>query len=292
MKKRHLPLLALSALGCMLMSCGARSYIGTYEFQMGKNSGAHALARIQLFNEDFSSGDKILGKKMSLFGEVSAGPKNSDASTSAEPGILDALANGVEMAGYYNITPELNSEREQLQIGFSLDQIGNVSTSDSEEPVDISHEVIEKFIFGEIDASKIYLQVPVSFTDLQMQLYWYGADLPFLHALDGNSNFLSGLLSVLTDEEEPAPAVSSSAPSVSSDVSSSSEPAQSAISAEPGAQSSSSGETSVEPEITEHAAGTKPTQDDIDKINETYPASHNGMMFRTFYTVSLALSRQ
>lgn len=292
MKKRHLPLLALSALGCMLMSCGARSYIGTYEFQMGKNSGAHALARIELYNEDYTAGDKPLGKKMKFYGEVSAGPKDSDVSTSAEPGILDNLASGVEMAGYYNITPERDSEREQLHIGFSLDQIGTVSSSDSEEPIDISHEIIEKFIFGEIDASKIYLQVPVSFTDLQMQLYWYGADLPFLHALDGNSNFLNGLLSILTDEEEPAPAVSSSAPSASSDVSSSSEPAQSAISAEPGAQSSSSGETPVEPEIVEHAAGTKPTQDEIDKINETYPASHDGMKFRTFYTVSLALSRQ
>ena len=42
----------------------------------------------------------------------------------------------------------------------------------------------------------------------------------------------------------------------------------------------------------EHEIGTHPTKEDIDKINETYPSSHDGTKFRDYHILKLGLIKQ
>ena len=45
-------------------------------------------------------------------------------------------------------------------------------------------------------------------------------------------------------------------------------------------------------EVEAHQVGTHPTKADIDKINETFPDSHNGDKFRDYYTISMGLAKE
>ena len=142
----------------------------------------------------------------------------------------------------------------------------------------LDSEIIEKFIYSEIDDKKIYLHVPVSFEDLELQLYWYGMDLPWLSSLD---DLIMGKIAI---------------PNFSFDDSSesSSEESESTSSQESASEESDSEHVPFLPgtETLEHPTGSKPTKEDIEEINKTYPAAHNGEKYRSFYTISLALTRQ
>ncbi len=277
--KRTLPL-ALTAL--LLVGCGNKSYAGTYLFQMGKVSGAHASASIELGTESYVLKGKDYGQKMTLRGQVAMGAKEdgeeAEEGESLSGGIQAMLAKGVTINGYYNVEEKKDEPREHLKLGFGLDFLKDLFgdlIEDVEEST-LPPEVIEQFVYGEIDASKIYLQIPVSFTDLQMQLYWYGFDLNWMAILD----------ELVADDEEgegsgtDSSSSQSSAPAQSSSEQSSSEQGSSAVEPTPTIKTES------------HVPGTKPTKEQIDKINETYPASHNGKKFRNFYTISIGLTRQ
>ncbi len=41
-----------------------------------------------------------------------------------------------------------------------------------------------------------------------------------------------------------------------------------------------------------HAVGSHPTQEQVDKINETYPDTHEGKKFRDYHTLSMGLLKQ
>ena len=270
--KRTLPL-ALTAL--LLVGCGNKSYAGTYLFQMGKVSGAHASASIELGTESYVHQGEDYGQKMTLRGQVAMGAKDdaeeAEEGESLSGGIQAILAKGVTINGYYNVGEKKGESRKHLKLGFGLDFLKDLfgDVIEDVEESTLPPEVIEQFVYGEIDASKIYLQIPVSFTDLQMQLYWYGFDLNWLSILDA-----------LTPEEGEGEGSGTDSSS-----SQSSSPAQSS-------SQQSSSEEEPKPVIDSHEPGTKPTKEEIDKINETYPASHNGKKFRNFYTISIGLTRQ
>lgn len=278
--KKALPL-ALVAL--LLAGCGKSGYVGSYLFQMGKNSGAHVTANIDLYNDDYIYGGVNYGKKMLLKGQVQTGPQTSESSSSEESSLPDAidgesllsggmetiLRKGLAINGYYTVGEDRPEGRKHLQLGFSLDFLAEMLEIEVEEDLQLPPEVLQNFIYGEIDSRKIYLQIPVSFADLQMQLYWYGIDFNWLTLLDQ-------LADAMQDEES-----SSDTSMVSSESSSS-------------ASSISSEGTGFEPPVVveAHEPGTKPTQDDINEINKTYPQNHGGEKFRNFYTISLGLTRQ
>ena len=274
MKKRLL--LGLSLVPLALASCGSKGYEGVYSFQLGKNSGAHATASITLKNDDYSYKGKVYGKQMTIYGEMALGPQQNDASLADssmdEPGASEegeesenpfaglnfsdmmtkALAEGVEEEGYYRVAEDRPSGRKHLCLGFAMEFFEEIY---GEMGIELSSELIEQIIFSEIDDKKIYLQIPVSFKDLELQLYWYGTDIRFLSSLDGNDADLFNPIQSREDDSE------SSLPPL------------------------------IEP-VEPHEVGTKPTKEDIAKINETYPATHDGELYRYFYTVSLALTRQ
>ena len=266
MKKRILLGLALVPLA--LASCGANGRAGIYSFQMGKTSGAFVSANMTLTDEPYLLHGENHGKKMTLMGQMRPGPKeessgsSESSASSSNPGtlsdtMLDMFEKGVSVNGYYIVGDARGKDRNQLSIGFDISTLP-IFADVAESIPEIESSVIEQFIFCEIDARKIYLQIPVSFEDLALQLYWYGTDLGWLLSLD--------LASLFEDD--------------SSQESSS------------GQDSSSSSDSSGAPQIVAHEIGSKPTPEDVEEINKVYPQHHNGKMFRNFYTVSLALTRQ
>lgn len=291
--KRKL-ILALSVLSLAMASCGKQGHLGTYTFQMGKNSGTHGTVSMTLKGTDYVQDAQVLGKYMTLYGEaairgssssssssVSSTEASSTASSKSMPNIgelvADALAKGVQFDGYYRVGEDRGNGRKLLSIGFSLPLPSD--TSEEAQWEDISYDIIEKFIFSEIDSNKIYLQIPVSFTDLSMQLYWYGIDLPWLAGLDKGD--LSGLIaSLFGGLVPPKGSIEESSSASSSSVASSTSEAP----------SSSASSSLAEPIA--HEVGSKPTKEEIDEINKTYPATHGGLEYHSFYTVSLALTRQ
>ena len=296
MKSKHLFVLAFVPL--VLASCGNKGYAGVYSFQLGKASGAHATASMTLTDDPFyDETQQNLGKKMTLFGQMQAGPNAESSGTSltsgdsqggdigmGDTGLLfdlfgTRLQEGVTIDGYYGIGADREQGRKQLLIGFDLKTLFG---EDGPDIPPIDHNVIEQFVYCEIDSRKVYLQIPVSFTDLALQLYWYGTDMPWIAYLDG------GIEGILGFAQLDGPNSSGSGQSSSGSGQSSSSSGQSSSQA-----TSATGLSSLPPEvIVEHEPGTKPTQADIDKINETYPLYHEGKKFRMFYTISLALTRQ
>ena len=277
MKKRLL--LGLAMIPLALTSCGSKGYEGTYSFQMGKQSGAHVTTSMELTSESYLIDGKESGKRMSLYGQMqmgSASSGNSSADSSAASSsvssseeydislldlVTNLLAKGVTVNGYYRVGDATSDGRNNLHIGFNLDIIKSLFGIESLPSIDSS--VVEQFIYCQIDSNKIYMQIPVSFTDLQYQLYWYGHDIPNLYEFD----HLDSIGDLFPDGD-------------------SSEDSQSS-----GDASSSS--SSVEPvDPLAHPVGTKPTAEDIAAINETYPQTHNGTKYRMFHTVSVGLTRQ
>ena len=267
----------------VLASCSKQGYAGTYSFQLGKNSGAHASASITLQDEAFDKGGTSYGKKMTLFGQARFGPESTSSETSPvdssadssiaaeEPsnGFSDAfnelLKDGVTLPGYYIVAEEKGNGRNRLKLGFDLSTLVPEEGADL---LDLPPEAIENFVYSEIDSKKIYLQIPVSFMDLQLQLYWYGLDFSFLGLLDA---IVAGGL-----DDEGAQTSESQSGSEQSSV--------------PSSDSSKASSSGIQVEA--HEPGTKPTDEDIEEINKTYPASHNGQQYRRFYTVALSLTRQ
>lgn len=282
-------LLALTLAGLALSSCGGGSRAGLYMFQMGKSSGAHAMASMELFDTDYVYEGKNYGKNMILRGEVQAGPKKTEeqsvSSSLEETSVSESsqtsgetseqaseeipfsenaqsiLEKGISLPGYYNIAEDRGDGRKHLELGISLDFITSILGEEAP-TIHVPPELIEDFIYGEIDNQRIYLQIPVSFTDLQMQLYWYGEDIPWLHLLDGN-NVDELLVSLFGDPESTEAS---------------------------GSEESTSIDTGPEPVV--HDRGSKPTEEDVEAINEYYSKYHDGLKFRNFYTISLSLARQ
>ena len=291
-------LFGLSLLPLALSSCGNKNADAVYAFQMGKRTGAHVTTSMTLTQENYIDSDTgtVVGKKMSLFGQLQAGPRTSSESAASATAasseesnplsnLMKTLAEGVTVPGYYNIGADRPEGRKRLKLWYNLSTL----IEDLPTPITLEPEIIELFIFSEIDDKKIYLQIPVSFKDLYYQLYWYGYDMPFIAALD-NLDLLSLIEDITGDSSAPQAsakrflsgtekAETSSAPASSSEPSSSGE-------------SSSSSSSSSEPVIPKHEPGTKPTKAEVEEINKTFPAAHDGEKYRCWYTVSLPLTRQ
>ena len=174
-----------------LSACGGNSPLGTYSFQMGKQHGAHMTASITLKDDDVVQEGVKLGKAMTLFVEANMGSKSassdesSPSSSSSEQSsamsssidlnglLLSLLYEGVSIPGYYEIVSVPGQSQDRLNIGFTLDQLKELTGED----FSLDHTIIEKIVYSEYDGKHITLIIPVSFTDVIYQLYWYGFDL-------------------------------------------------------------------------------------------------------------------
>ena len=237
-----------------LASCGNNGYAGKYSFQMGKQSGSHITASVELTEDPVAYNGVTYGKALAFFlqAKMSSDEESSvfDASLASSevasiPGdgedgedgsfddgfldgiedvVMDLLSEGITLPGYYEVAEEIENGRNRLMIGFNL---GELLGFELPSEFNIGHEEIEKLIYSEIDSKSVYLTFPVSYNDIKFQLYWYGDDI----LADGGN----------------------------------------------------------QPEA--HALNTHPTKEDIAKINETYPLTHDGESYRDFHVISMSLKR-
>ena len=274
---KHRFLFSLIAFPLALSSCSNGNHLGVYSFQMGKNSGSYVKASITLSNDDYVAQGVTLGKKMSVFGQVGgafggAYDSSNEQEEAEDMPIMDVIyatiAKGASINGYYHIGEQVDKGKNRLCLGFDLDFL-NPILGEEGPSFQLDSALTELFVYSEIDSNHIYLNIPVSFHDLSLQLYWYGVDISWLSILDD--------LSSLEDE-----LVDDSGDSIQS-------------SAEYSSEEDTSSEDSSFPDpidVESHPIGSKPSEADIEAINKTYPASHGGALYRTFYTVSVGLTRQ
>ena len=170
---KHKALLTMSVLPFLLCSCGGNPYVGSYTFQMGKNNSTHMTVNMKITDQVVkeSSGEE-LGKKFTIYGEASFSDASEQSDTS---GIYNLLKDGLELNGYYNLKDKTPDGGNVLSIGFVLDDIESATGIS----FPISDEMVEKFIYSEINSKQINIYVPVSMEDLQLQLFWYGLDIVY-----------------------------------------------------------------------------------------------------------------
>ena len=177
-----------------LSSCGGSKFLGTYSFQLGRDSGAHLGVFATVTNKPYTYDDKTLGKIMNLrlnLGGASLG------------GILSDLdLNDVTIKTYYSIGKELGGDKGYvLNFGFNIEEViealfpdvpppnavyrdgDTPSEGEGDEPVipedwyDITPEQTSMFVYTTISKTTLVFNLPVSMDDLVFQLYWYGLDL-------------------------------------------------------------------------------------------------------------------
>lgn len=252
---KKVKLFPLMLLPLVLSSCGKRGFLGTYSFQLGRNSGTHfgvfattttkAYTYVDDDGQVITMPDSKLMKIRLNLGGSSVG------------GILDDLnINDVTIKTYYSIGKKLSGDLGNvLNFGFNIKEVLDaILPSSSEEPdpsglvrnddnpdeedpavtipediYDINPTQTAKFVYSTISKTTLVFNIPVSMDDLLYQLYWYGLDL-----------------------------------------------------------------NDLESELVEHPAGTHPTTEDIKYINEElhYADSHDNKSFRDFHTLSLSLTKK
>ena len=167
---KHRAFTLLGIIPFLLCSCGKDAYLGSYTFQMGKNSDTHMMINMVLKDIGVKNdAGELLGKGFTITGEATFSDASSEESQSP---IFDLLKDGLTLNGYYNIGDPLKDGSNILSIGFALDDI----ESETGIAFPISSETVEKFVYSEISKKSINIHAPVSIDDLMLQLYWYGLD--------------------------------------------------------------------------------------------------------------------
>ena len=257
---KRLKVIPFMLLPLALSSCGKNGFLGTYSFQLGRNSGTHfgvfatTTDKVYTYVDDEGTvitmpDSKVMNIRLNL-GGTNVG------------GIVDLLnVDDVTIKTYYSIGKKLGGDLGNvLNFGFNIKEIietivptepdtpdesglrrdGDTPSEgdEGEDPVisipediyDITPEDTAKIVYSTISKSTIVFNIPVSMDDLIFQLYWYGLDL-----------------------------------------------------------------NDFEAELVEHAPGSHPlTKDEIDHINNDlhYPDTHDGKLFRDYHTLSLTLTKK
>ena len=178
-----------------LASCSKSTYIGVYEFRLGKTDGAHFGLSVELKDEAYEGieGMKKIQMVADLGNEIDI---NSLDASGDEEGIdakliikafLDLLPeedkanHRITIDGYYELLPNVVSEKygTRVKIGSNfIQELIDKSYPEVGELIDLSTiitpERIELVACAYVDNKQFTLQIPVSEEDLQQQLAWYG----------------------------------------------------------------------------------------------------------------------
>ena len=173
--KKILPLALMSIF--TITSCGGKSYQGEYMFQMGRDNGVHMNATIALTDENILIESEAPAKKFKFTADIVASEEEEEGTDYFKDliGILyNLLGDGKSVNGYYRVGDVFDKERKHLVLGFMAGHIGELFPGLIPE---IKPEVTESVMFATIDTKAVYITVPVSATDLMLQLFWYGYDV-------------------------------------------------------------------------------------------------------------------
>lgn len=182
--KKIIPVSLLSLL--CLASCGNDSYYGVYKFLLGRQGDDQVRVgltmnllsdkvSVDVFDEE--KGDYVAKDFEKFTVEADIGSmKDALISGLVDDFALDEeLLEGFEIPdsieGYYEVLDEKDEKYgNKMAVGFVVDaEIG----------FDIPDETIRNLLVTYVDSKAVTLQIPVSITDLQMQLAWYGTYIDF-----------------------------------------------------------------------------------------------------------------
>jgi len=204
-----------------LASCSKNSFIGVYEFRLGKTDGAHFGLSVELKEDAYQSVEGM--KQMQMVADLGDDLnfdeddfEDSDSFINAKTIIkafLDLIPaeekenNRITIDGYYQLLPNVVNEKYGTRVKIGSDFLQNLvkkSYPDIAEMIDISSiitpERIELAACAYVDQKQFTLQIPVSMEDLQHQLAWYGV-LFDLEALN-DANF-SRIIVELDEDKLP-----------------------------------------------------------------------------------------
>ncbi len=249
-------LLAFTLLPLCLASCGAGGHLGTYSFQLGKTRGAHASASIKLTDEDFVSNNQTLGKKCTLYGEATLATADSSESSVASSSVVS----------------------QALLADSSEEVASSVEESSAVDGGDDSLISLIYDIAGEGLTIPGYYKLGDTLDSGAQQLH-LGCSLDFLKELfDITVELDPATIEMFVFSTIDARSIYLRIPVSLQDLT---------------FQLYWYGlDLDTMESVTEHARGTHPTKADIEKINETYPAEHDGKKFRDYYVFSLSLIKE
>ena len=143
----------------LLIGCNKEKYVGEYSFQLGKDKGTHMAVSLNLTKDLYDEADPEKGKKYEL---------SIDMSTSGgEDSLMDIVKALTPVSGFYKVNKqEKIYEQTRLNLGISL--LGEF---------EIPQTLTDLLFVASISGERVTFYLPVSFTDLTFQLYWYGYDI-------------------------------------------------------------------------------------------------------------------
>lgn len=200
MKKNRSIFVSSMLFALALASCsGENGYYGTYQFQMGKVNESHIGIYMDLTKDkiEVDTGEKK--EQMEKFSIKLSIPEGASPEGSLIGGVLTYFQDGLQ--GGYKIEKIEGSEEDMLTLAPVFDISGLVDmvndgegeeegssssdpesssseeSSSSQSPITIPADVVEDILIAKYNKNSIEVTVPVSLTDLMLQLYWYGFDI-------------------------------------------------------------------------------------------------------------------
>ena len=173
--KKILPLALMSIF--TITSCGGKSYQGEYMFQMGRDNGVHMNATIALTGDAVTIEGEPNAKKFKFTCDIVASQEEEEGTQYFKDIIEFAyilLGDGESVNGYYSVGDTYEKDKKHLTLGFVIGDVGELIPG---EIPTIKTDITESVMFATIDTKAVYITVPVSLTDLMLQLYWYGYDV-------------------------------------------------------------------------------------------------------------------
>ena len=186
MKTRHILLLVTPLL---LSSCVGDNFTGTYSFQLGKDKETHMSAYMKLTNNDYhmevedpdthEKKDTVKGKEYTLDMSMDFGASDISGVIGDVSENLDQVeqeegstTTDIHLKGYYIVGDKRKDGSNELRLSVDLN-------GPEGEDIQLEDKLIESVIFATVTRSEVKVEIPVSVTDLALQLYWYGWDIDF-----------------------------------------------------------------------------------------------------------------
>ena len=255
MKRAFIIVIAFVFLAVTLVGCRANNpYVGEYKFQLGKDNGTHFAISLKMTDEDYVDDEgNTRGKKFEF--RVVSGDGSSTASATAS-----ATADTGDSNESIQAVPDQSDLLTEIS-NFVFLGYYNVVEREVEVPTARRSE------------DKKYVRI--GFTGIKSVNYEVDDD--DLDGFDIPPDIIEKIMYIEIDNKTANVVVPVSTDDlmfqlywygVAFDV-----------------------ETFDFIDLPEHEIGTHPTQEQIDEINKTYPASHDGKVYRDFHTMKMGLSK-
>lgn len=250
----------------LLASCNTSDISGMYVFQLGKDTGTHIGAFLNLKNTEYKPADGTNEEGYKNFDlavsfQMNTGDEESEFSKEIQDfleTIKDEIDGQSKIPGYYKRSGEVTKTGEERiimgvdfvslvdksaeyikkQLGDDFD-IDTIKTAVS----DLNNEgVLQSLLYATYKEETMNFYIPVSVEDAYYQVYWYGYDVQVKIQLEEVIPFDINVV-----------------------------------------------------EVEKHSFGTHPTKEEIAKINETFKQTHEDMFittFRDYNSLKLGLSKR